>query len=320
MAAGAAAAAGGLGPGPASGLLKRWLCLCLFKLCENSAWARYVCLTEAGHTPLYPLLDDPDPTVRASAVLALGEMFGASDTVSDSAPGPQGPGGLPPGGHGGAGAGSAGTESDRLKITELELALQLLENCTDGSIIVRREGLIALCKFMSLPAHTAVFRLIARELWDTNSTGANTGSNGIGIGNANATSANNNTNNTNTNTGNNTNTNTNNNANASASSASPWIVPAERSARVVGLVKAHLEEWSGLGSLYATGDGRLTHVVSRDQARRSRSVLGLGDPRGSEDSLPPDADPAGLNGGSGNNSSNNSSNSSNNNSNRLTLR
>ena len=60
-------------------LLKRWICLCLFKFCEGFGWSKYVCLTENGHLPLYPLLEDPDATVRAAAILALGEMFGASD-------------------------------------------------------------------------------------------------------------------------------------------------------------------------------------------------------------------------------------------------
>lgn len=141
--------------GQSTPTLKRWLCLCLFKLCEDSAWAKYVCLTEAGHTQLYALLDDSDPTVRAAAVLALGEMFGACDTTDLQ---------------GGSKQGSSSSESERLIIAELELSLQLLENCTDGSVIVRREALIGLRKFLALPAHNSIVQLIARELWQQSSS------------------------------------------------------------------------------------------------------------------------------------------------------
>lgn len=48
--------------------LKVWICLCLGKLCEDFLWAKYLCITEAGHTQLYPLLVDPNPNVRAAAV------------------------------------------------------------------------------------------------------------------------------------------------------------------------------------------------------------------------------------------------------------
>jgi hypothetical protein len=58
--------------------LKKWISLCIVKLCEDFLWAKYLCLSEASHTQFYPLLLDPDATVRACALLALGEMFGAS--------------------------------------------------------------------------------------------------------------------------------------------------------------------------------------------------------------------------------------------------
>lgn len=133
-------------------LLKRWVCLCLFKLCEGVGWAKYVCLMEAGHTQLYSLLDDTDSTVRASAVLALGELFGASERAAE-------------GNSAGSGGYAQTDQTEKLKITEQELALQLLENCTDGSVVVRRESLIALCKFLSLPVHNACIQMIAKELW-----------------------------------------------------------------------------------------------------------------------------------------------------------
>lgn len=67
--------------------LKKWICLCLFKLCEDFPWAKYLCITETAHTQLYPLLIDLDPTVRTAALLALGEIFGASKLTDSLAAG-----------------------------------------------------------------------------------------------------------------------------------------------------------------------------------------------------------------------------------------
>ena len=51
--------------------LKIWVCLCLAKLCEGFPYAKYLCITEAGQSQLYPLLIDPEPLVRAAAVSGL---------------------------------------------------------------------------------------------------------------------------------------------------------------------------------------------------------------------------------------------------------
>ena len=59
-------------------LLKRWICLCIYKYCEDFGWSKYVCLAEE-HIPNYTPFLKIQITVRASAVLALGEIFGASD-------------------------------------------------------------------------------------------------------------------------------------------------------------------------------------------------------------------------------------------------
>lgn len=140
-----------------SPLLKRWTCLCIFKFCEDFGWSKYVCLAESGHAKLYPLLEDPDPTVRASAVLALGEMFGASD-----------PGNMADGITAGFNAGSevmGGAEQQQiLREREQELAIQILESCTDGSVIVRKEALIALSKFVSISAHTSCISIVVSEM------------------------------------------------------------------------------------------------------------------------------------------------------------
>ena len=58
--------------------LKRWVVLCLGKLCEDFVLAKYMCVTEAGHTQLHSLLQDPCAPVRAAAIATMGELLGAS--------------------------------------------------------------------------------------------------------------------------------------------------------------------------------------------------------------------------------------------------
>jgi hypothetical protein len=204
---------------------------------------------KAGHSQLYPLLQDSDVTVRASSVLALGELFGASSlapTLADSqstkqptaqgstAPqhkGPLTPGLVPkpPYNPFGVPAAALGivlnwdfrstpdstptlsqpvfgasnsafveqnlnlgnpsmqavspassssyavfegrkvpvlsAEQMELLEAELLLATQLLESCTDGSVLVRREAVIALSKFVILPHHVSCIRLVASGLF-----------------------------------------------------------------------------------------------------------------------------------------------------------
>jgi hypothetical protein len=204
---------------------------------------------KAGHSQLYPLLQDSDVTVRASSVLALGELFGASSlapTLADSqstkqptaqgstapqhkgplTPGlvpkpPYNPFGVPAAALGivlnwdfrstpdstptlsqpvfGASNGALvaqnldlgnpsmqavspassssyavfegrkvpvlSAEQMELLEAELLLATQLLESCTDGSVLVRREAVIALSKFVILPHHVSCIRLVASGLF-----------------------------------------------------------------------------------------------------------------------------------------------------------
>lgn len=188
--------------------LKKWVCLCLSKLCEDFLWAKFVCLTETGHPQLYPLLLDCDPQVRAAAVLALGEMFGASSRLFDenspeygqvrgqivqegaayqrpqshasqawsaSQASPyqqQGYGGFPSSES--FGGGSSVSESSgglvfndkakQLIEIELMLAVQLLDSCADGSVMVRREAIIALSKFIFQPVHIDTVKVVVSEL------------------------------------------------------------------------------------------------------------------------------------------------------------
>jgi WD40 repeat protein len=48
--------------------------------------------------------------------------------------------------------------------SELQLSLQILINCSDASVLVRREAMIALSKFIVLPTHIGCITLIAKGL------------------------------------------------------------------------------------------------------------------------------------------------------------
>lgn len=158
-----------------SAMLKKWICLCLYKLCEEHAWAKYLCITEAGHTQLYPLLADPDPTVRTAAVLALGELFGASTLSaslaagagSASAPGtPSRMGMMSPSMDSRSRQASfnGAPEERDLREAELNLVWQILDCCMDGSIIVRLETIFALGKCIFLPAHLDCIKMVAKAV------------------------------------------------------------------------------------------------------------------------------------------------------------
>jgi hypothetical protein len=47
---------------------------------------------------------------------------------------------------------------------ESEIAMQILESCTDGSVLVRKEALIAIGKFLSLPEHNYLVIIVALEV------------------------------------------------------------------------------------------------------------------------------------------------------------
>lgn len=144
----------------ASPLLKKWTCLCLYKLCEEFRWAKYLCLTEANHNQLYPLLVDGDPTVRAATVLALGELFGASALLQLSATFDK-PENSTDKEH--KSNPIVSTDKDLID-EELQLALQLLECCSDGSPMVRLEAVLALSKFFQQETHINYIKLVAQEV------------------------------------------------------------------------------------------------------------------------------------------------------------
>ena len=51
-----------------------------------------------------------------------------------------------------------------MRQSELLSALQILESCTDGSVIVRREAIIALSKFVAVESHTLILKEIMQFL------------------------------------------------------------------------------------------------------------------------------------------------------------
>ena len=55
-------------------------------------------------------------------------------------------------------------EQMELLEAELLLAMQLLKSCTDGSVLVRREAVIAISKFIVFPHHMACMKLVASGL------------------------------------------------------------------------------------------------------------------------------------------------------------
>lgn len=149
---------------PPSPSLILWICLCMYKYIEENIWGKYICLTEGTYTVLFPTLAHPLPSIRTACVCALGELFGASTLIGSGVYG---------GGIGGGGSGSRNNSSGNLNIqtpaqtpsharyhtslsseedmsartvsiderdlieAEVNLALQLLECCTDGSVMVR---------------------------------------------------------------------------------------------------------------------------------------------------------------------------------------
>ena len=129
---------------PLSPTLCKWSLLCVYKLLEGYIWAKYLVMTEALHMKVYPYLVHFDSSVRAAAVMTLGECFGASAAVlaiRDK---------------------NAKETENRLHASELQLSTQILECFTDGSAFVRREAVIALSKFSRIEKH---FECLKAVVW-----------------------------------------------------------------------------------------------------------------------------------------------------------
>ena len=176
--------------------LRKWVCFCLFKLCENNADSKHLVSIEGVYTQLYPLLINENACVRASSCLALGETFGPSishafkndqnfvDRFNNETFDAQT--NKKAASYSGLHTklkisqqdkiylkkenesthllSSAIVEGSDLYQTELLLALQILECFTDGSPLVRKESIIAISKFILLPSHISIMKHISEFL------------------------------------------------------------------------------------------------------------------------------------------------------------
>lgn len=120
--------------------LRKWIIFVISKLCEDFNPAKYQCIVDNAHICLYQLRYDPHPAVRIAAVIALGELFGASTVYSSSSSIAMSSGSSTSSNR------SAFVEECRIRGIELEIAMNVLEGCMDGCVAVRREAVIALSK------------------------------------------------------------------------------------------------------------------------------------------------------------------------------
>ncbi|KAI1301766.1 Regulatory-associated protein of mTOR [Halotydeus destructor] len=96
-------------------LLRQWLALCLGLTWEGYDQARWCGVRDTAHEKLYSLLDDDEPEVRASAVYALGTFLN-----------------------------SAAERTDQANSIDQGVGMRLKDVTNDGSVIVRKELLVAL--------------------------------------------------------------------------------------------------------------------------------------------------------------------------------
>jgi regulator-associated protein of mTOR len=122
--------------------LKKWLLFAIAKLCEDFNLAKFQCIAENIHMRLYQYRYDSHPAVRIAAVVALGELFGASLVFNSVPTTPTTPGNK----NGSNSPNSRLAEQCKIRNIELEIAMNILEGCMDGCVAVRIEAVIALSK------------------------------------------------------------------------------------------------------------------------------------------------------------------------------
>ncbi|KAK6943240.1 Raptor, N-terminal CASPase-like domain [Dillenia turbinata] len=122
-------------------LFLQWLCLCLGKLWEDFTEAQNLGLQADAPTIFEPLLSEPQPEVRASAVFALAPLLDVGfDSCRD---------------------GIVGDEFD--DDAEVSILKSLLSVVSDGSPLVRAEVAVALARFVF--GHNKHMKLIAAAHW-----------------------------------------------------------------------------------------------------------------------------------------------------------
>ncbi|XP_048235916.1 regulatory-associated protein of TOR 1 isoform X3 [Ricinus communis] len=127
-------------------LFLQWLCLCLGKLWEDFTEAQIIGLQADAPSIYAPLLSEPQPEVRASAVFALGTLLDiGGDACRDSV------------------AGDEEYDDDEKVRAEISIVKSLLNVVSDGSPLVRAEVAVALARFAF--GHKQHLKSIAAAYW-----------------------------------------------------------------------------------------------------------------------------------------------------------
>ncbi|PIA58079.1 hypothetical protein AQUCO_00500187v1 [Aquilegia coerulea] len=130
-------------------LLLQWLCLCLGKLWEDFPEAQMIGLQADAPAVYAPLLSEPQPEVRASAVFGLSTLLDiGSDSFRD-------------------GGGDEDCDDDERVRAELNIVKSLLTVVSDGSPLVRAEVACAFARFAF--GHNKHLKSIASAYWKPHS-------------------------------------------------------------------------------------------------------------------------------------------------------
>ncbi|XP_071509091.1 regulatory-associated protein of mTOR-like [Diadema antillarum] len=114
-------------------LLRQWLALCIARVWTNYNAARWCGVRDSAHEKLYKLLNDPIPEVRAAATIALGTFIG-----------------------------NGSDKTDHAMTINHNVGATLLSAASDGSVIVRKELVVAL--YQLIKQSEAQFAAIARQM------------------------------------------------------------------------------------------------------------------------------------------------------------
>ncbi|GAV80856.1 WD40 domain-containing protein [Cephalotus follicularis] len=127
-------------------LFLQWLCLCLGKLWEDFTEAQILGLQADAPAIFAPLLTEPQPEVRSSAVFALGTLL---DVGSESC-------------RDGVGGDEESDDDEKIRV-EISIVRSLLSVVSDGSPLVRAEVAVAIARFAF--GHKHHLKSIAAAYW-----------------------------------------------------------------------------------------------------------------------------------------------------------
>ncbi|XVF84220.1 hypothetical protein PTKIN_Ptkin17bG0008200 [Pterospermum kingtungense] len=127
-------------------LFLQWLCLCLGKLWEDFTEAQVIGMQNDAPAICAPLLSEPQPEVRASAVFALATLLDVGfDSFRDGV------------------AGEEEFDDDEKSRAEVIIVRSLLNVVSDGSPLVRAEVAVALARFAF--GHKQYLKSFAAAYW-----------------------------------------------------------------------------------------------------------------------------------------------------------